>query len=213
MAIFTQYVEKLLPLVPTIIRRKANNILNLTIGQYDAAMDALALALVEYIETSWPLVAASGWLLDSHWGPYHNIQRNGRTDAQFRTFIRAKRLLNRSWGAADQALEIFRLLLPPAATLTFAPSYPKYWTITILGVPIADTVEALAFMTKKPSPQGGGFSVCGDGGFAVVVDPNAFNYGSVYGVMGVDYQVTGWFTSIYGDPGSDVAGYAHVAVI
>jgi hypothetical protein len=213
MAIFQKYVERLLPLVPTILRRKADNILNLTLGQYDAAMDALAAALVQYIEESWPLVTASGWLLDAHWGPYHNIQRNGDTDDQFRIFIRAKRLLNRSWGAADQALVIFRLLLPPAATLTFTPAYPKYWTIQIGDINMSEAAEAIAFMTKGPSPQGGGFSVCGDGGFAIIKDAKAFNYKSVYGVMGVDYQVTGWFTSFYGAPGSDVAGYAHAAGI
>lgn len=212
MPIFRQYVEKLLPLVPTILRRKATNILNLTIGQYDAGMDAVAEALYQFIMEKWPLEFATGWLLDEHWGPYTNVQRNGGDDTQFRLFIRAKRLLNRSWGAADQALVIFQLLLP-TATLTFTPAYPKAWTISILGVDMAEAAQAIAFMTKKPSPQGGGFSVAGDNGFALIVDAKAFNFNSVYGTEGVDYIVTGWYSSIYGASGGEEAGWAHVAQI
>jgi len=31
-----------------------------------------------------------------------------------------------------------------------------------------------------------------------VVDPECFNYSSVYGVIGVDYDVTGFFGSVSG---------------
>jgi hypothetical protein len=206
-AIFRRFVDDIWPLVPTILRRKSSNVLNLCHRANAEINDAIAEALEQYI-AAWNIDDAPGWLLDEHWGPYHNIQRNGLSDADFKRFIHAKRLLNKSWGTGDQALRIFGVLLP-TAVLSFDYFPPKSWVVNINGVSMADADLAVKFMTKKPSPQGGGFSVAGDNGIAIIVDPFAFNYGSVYGVMGVDYQVTGWFTSVYGDPGSAVAGYAH----
>lgn len=211
-SIFKEYVDRLLPLVPTIWRRKADNILNLALGQYYAGMDAVGQALTEYSDVSWPLTTASGWLLDQHWGPYTDIQRNGASDDLFRKFVRAKRLLNRSWGAADQALRIFRLLLPDAAILTFTPSYPKYWVINIAGVDMVEAAQAIAFMTKKPSPQGGGFSVCGDNGQAVISDAKVLSFSSVVEPPGINYEITGWFDSVHGAV-TDPAGWAHAVVI
>lgn len=224
MAIYTKFVEEWLPKVPTLLRRMSpqvtiddgtetsSNIINLLVALTYEVFDARGEALEEMMATGWPLATASAWVLDEHWGPYHDVQRNGGTDSEFRLFIRAKRLLNRSWGAADQALEIFALLLP-AAGFIFTPYYPKAWVISITGIPMADAAEAIAFMTKKPSPLGGGFSVCGDNGFALVVDPECFNYSSVYGVIGVDYVVDGFFGSVYGAGGGVQAGYAHVAAV
>lgn len=211
MAIFRRFVDDLLPLVPTVLRRQATNILNLAHRVAFEAQDAIAQALQEYVD-AWDIDNAPGWLLDQHWLPYHNLQRNGLSDADCRTFIHAKRLLNKSWGSGDQALEIFQMLLP-TATLTFSYAPPKSWVVNITGVDMADTLLALAFMEKKPSPIGGGFSVAGDNGVAVVVDKNAFNYSSVYGVIGVDYVVTGFFSSVYGPSGGLEAGWAHVAKI
>ena len=211
MAIFRRFVDDLLPLVPTVLRRQATNILNLAHRVAFEAQDAIAQALQEYVD-AWDIDNAPGWLLDQHWLPYHNLQRNGLSDADCRTFIHAKRLLNRSWGSGDQALEIFQMLLP-TATLTFSYAPPKSWVVNITGVDMADTQLALAFMEKKPSPIGGGFSVAGDNGVAVVVDKNAFNYSSVYGVIGVDYVVTGFYSSVYGPSGGLEAGWAHVAKI
>ena len=211
MAIFRRFVDDLLPLVPTVLRRKATNIINLAHRVAFEAQDAIAQALQEYVD-AWDIDNAPGWLLDQHWLPYHNLQRNGLSDADCRVFIHAKRLLNKSWGSGDQALEIFQMLLP-TATLTFSYAPPKSWVVNITGVDMADTLLALAFMEKKPSPIGGGFSVAGDNGVAVVVDKNAFNYSSVYGVIGVDYVVTGFFSSVYGPSGGLEAGWAHVAKI
>ena len=212
MPIFKRFVETYSDLVPTILRRKAKNVLNLALQQFFAAQDAVAEALDEYIEGGWPLPTARGWVLDQHWGPYLNLQRNGQNDTIFRLFLRAKRLLNRSWGSADQALEIFELLLP-TATLTFVPQYPKQWIVNISGVDMAQAAPALAFMEKKPSPLGGGFSVCGDNGFALVADANVMSFSSVYGTEGVEYTVTGSFSSVYGPSGADEAGWAHVQQI
>ena len=209
MTIFTRYVEDLANLVPVVLRRKADNVLNLLINLGYEALDAQGEALEEMADTSWPLTTASGWVLDEHWGPYHDLQRNGQTDADFRTYIRAKRLLNRSWGSADQALTIFALLLP-TADLSFTPWYPKAWTIGITGVDMATAAPAVLFMTKKPSPQGGGFSVCGDNGQAVISDPVVFTYNSIYGV---NPPSVGWYSSIYGASGGAEAGWAHVAGI
>lgn len=218
MAIFRRYIEVLWPKVPTVLRRMATNIVNLAHRAAFEAQDAIAEALQEYVDL-WPIDTAPTWLLDDHWGPYHNIQRNGLSDADFRVFIHAKRLLNKSWGTADQALEIFGVLLP-LADLSFTYFPPKSWIVTITGVSMDDAAMAIAFMTKKPSPQGGGFSVAGDNGMAMIVDPKALNYGSVYGVVGVDYLVTGWYGSVYGPAppapipgGGEQAGHAHVAAI
>lgn len=224
MAIFASFFADLSPLVPVILRRRApvvvdvegettsSNVVNLAVVAGQMIMDAGGRALQEMMETDWPLATAAGWVLDQHWGPYHDMQRNGASDTGFRAFIRAKRLLNRSWGAADQALEIFAVLLP-GASLAWTALYPKAWVINIAGVPMADSAQAVAFMTKKPSPLGGGFSVCGDNGLTIIADTECFNYSSVYGVMGVDYDVTGWFGSVYGAGGGAQAGYAHVAGI
>ena len=224
MPIFRSFVETLASKVPTLLRRMpqvvideqgettSKNIINLLIVLTYQFLDAGGEALEEFSSTSWPLDTASGWVLDRHWGPYHNMQRNGLSDADFRLYLHAKRLLNKSWGAADQALGIFRLLLP-MSTLSFTPYYPKAWIINIGNVDLATAAGALKFMEKRPSPLGGGFSVCGDNGLAVVTDKHAFNYSSVYGVNGVDYEVTGWFGSVYGAGGGDQAGYAHVQQI
>lgn len=224
MPIFRRYVEDLSGLVLSLYRRmsqvvidsagteSSKNIMNLlTVVGYQA-LDAQGEALEEFSTTSWPLDTASGWVLDAHWGPYHDLARNGMSDADYRLYNHAKRMLNKSWGAADQALAIFARLLP-TANLSFTPFYPKSWIITITGVDMATAAPALKFMEKKPSPLGGGFSVCGDNGVAVIVDPICLNFGSVYGVMGVDYDVTGWYGSVYGAGGGAQTGWAHVGMI
>jgi hypothetical protein len=221
MPIFRQFVERLSPLVPSIWRRRApvaiddmgtttsSNILNLAIVVGYQMLDALGEALVEQSEVTWPLATASGFVLDNHWGPWHGLARNGQTDADYRLYTHAKRMLMRSWGSADQALEIFQFLLP-AATVTWTPFYPKNWIVTITGVSLAAAAPAILFMTKQPSPQGGGFSVCGDNGLAVIADPVVFSYSSVYGPVPTS---VGWYSSVYGASGSAEAGWAHVAAI
>lgn len=207
MAIFRRYVEDLLPLVPTVLRKTATNVINLAHKVQFEAMDAIAEALEEYI-AGWPIDTAPRWILDEHWLPYHNLQRNGLDDAGVRRFIHAKRLLNKSWGAGDQILEIFTVLLPGAG-LVFSYFAPKAWTVTITGVTMAEAAQALAFVEKKPSPQGGGFSAAGDNGMAIVQDKEVMSFSSVYGAV----DVTGWFSSVYGPSGADEAGWAHVAKV
>ena len=209
MTIFRSYVEDLWPKVPTLLRRFRKNIINLTAQQMYAAHDVIAEALQDFIETRWPIPTASRWIIDQHWLPYHNLQRNGMTDEEARTFIRAKRILNYSWGSADQALEIFTILLPPAALLTWSYFAPKSWVVNITGVTMSEAALAVAFMRKNPSPQGGGFSVAGDNGQAVIVDAEALNFSSIHGAV----TITGWFGSIHGVGGGAQTGYAHAVGI
>lgn len=225
MSIFRRYVADLARLTPTVLRRLApvvidddgtetsRNIINLAyvVGVLQP-LDALAEAVEEMAETDWPLTTAAGWVLDEHWGPFHGIKRNGGTDAEFRAFIIAKRMLNMSWGAADQALSIFAHLLP-AASLAFLPWYPKSWEIIITGVDMATAASAVNLMSKKPSPLGGGFSVCGDNGWATISDLLCFNYSSIYGVPNVDYPLSAGWGSVYGAGGGDQAGWAHMQAI
>lgn len=209
MAIFRRFIEDLsTTYVPSIWRRRADNILNITTLVFCQAMDAVAESLYEYVE-AWPIDTAPGWLLDAHWGPYHNLLRNGLSDADYRIYIHAKRLLNKSWGAGDQALEIFALLLP-TADLSFSYSPPKAWTINITGVDMATAAPAVLFMLKNPSPIGGGFSAAGDNGTAVVSDAVVFSYNSVHDAVPPS---VGWYSSVHGDPGSATAGWAHVVKI
>lgn len=208
MGIFRRYVEDLQPLVPTIFRRTTTNIVNITFSVLNQGMDAVANALHEYIE-AWPIDTAPGWVLDTHWGPYHNLARNGLSDADYRTYIHAKRLLNKSWGAGDQALEIFHLLLP-TADLSFTYSPPKAWTVNITGVDMATAAPAVLFMQKGASPIGGGFSAAGDNGNAVIVDAVVFSFNSVYNVVPAS---EGWYSSVYGASGGAEAGWAHSAKI
>lgn len=209
MAIFRAYVEDLWPKVPTLLRRFSRNIINITAQQMFAAQDVIAEALEDFIDTRWPIATASRWIIDEHWLPYHNLQRNGTTDEEARLYIRAKRVLNRSWGSADQALEIFTILLPPAAALTFSYFAPKSWVVNITGVTMAEAALAVAFMRKNPSPQGGGFSVAGDNGVAVVVDAESLNFSSIHGAV----TITGFYGSIHGVGGGAQTGWAHAVGI
>ena len=221
MPIFRQFVERLGPLmVPSVLRRAtpvviddmgtttSKNLYNLAIVLGYQALDALAEAVQETAEVARPLATAASWVLDQHWGPWHSLQRNGQSDADYRLYIRAKRLLMRSWGSADQALEIFQMLLP-GATVTWTPAYPKAWTITITGVDMATAAPAVLFMTKLPSPLGGGFSVCGDNGQAVIADADVFSFSSVHGPVPTS---AGWYSSVHGAVAGS-AGWAHVAAI
>jgi hypothetical protein len=212
MAIYRSYQELLVQKLPTLYRKFRKNALRLLYETTGEGLDVVAGALSEFGEVSWPLATASGWVLDQHWGPYLNLKRGGLSDPAYRIYLQAKVLLNSSWGSADQALVIFSRLLP-GADLQFDYFPPKAWTITITGVDMATAAPAVAFMTKRPSPEGGGFSVAGDNGMAIIVDPQVLSYGSVYGAVGIDYQVTGWYGSVYGAGGGAQAGHAHVAAI
>ena len=210
MAIFRSYVDDLLDLVPTILRRRQDNVIRLAHWAGLQVLDLAAKALEEYID-SWPIDTASTWVLDDHWLPYHNLQRNGQDNVTVRRYIHAKRLLNKSWGAADQILEILAILLPGTAT-SFAYFAPKSWTVTIIGGDEAEVAGALRFLEKKPSPGGGGFSVAGDNGAAVVAFKTVFAYKSIHGVPPVAVTEVGWYGSIHGVVAT-ASGFAHVGAI
>jgi hypothetical protein len=208
-AVFREYVDRLLDKVPTILRKKADNVLFLWHQILYEGADKNAEALDEYITTSWPLNTASGWVLDQHWGPMHNIPRNGMDDATYRLYIHAKRMLNASWGAADQGLKILRFLLGPVPTLTFTFFGNKHWEIAIGGIDMADAALALEFMRKRPSPQGGGFSVAGDNGWGKTWDANVMTFSSLNGPV----PITGSWSSLQGPSGGLEAGWAHIVNI
>ncbi|WP_299004506.1 trypsin-like peptidase domain-containing protein, partial [uncultured Caulobacter sp.] len=119
--------------IPTLFRRVQRNLFAEWHRILYEIADVRAEALEQFISTSWPLNTASGWVLDQHWGPYHDIERNGMDDDTFRLYVRAKRMLNHSWGAADQGLKILRFLLGPVPTLVFTFWGNKHWTIEIGG--------------------------------------------------------------------------------
>lgn len=210
MPIFRSHVDDLLGKIPTLFRRVQRNLFAEWHRILYEIADVRAEALEQFISTSWPLNTASGWVLDQHWGPYHDIERNGMDDDTFRLYVRAKRMLNHSWGAADQGLKILRFLLGPVPTLVFTFWGNKHWTIEIGGVDMADTAQALEFMRKRPSPQGGGFSVAGDNGMAKTWDGEVMAFSSLVGPV----PITGFFSSSTGIPsGGAEAGWAHVVPI
>lgn len=209
MAIFREYVDRLLELVPTVLRKKADNVLYLWHRILYEGADKTAEAVDQYITTSWPLRTASGWVLDRHWGPYHNLQRNGMDDDKYRLYIRAKRMLNHSWGSADQGLSILRFLLGNVPTIAFFFWGNKNWTIEVGGIDMADAADAFEFLRKRPSPQGGGFSVAGDNGYGKIWDQKVMAFSSPNGPV----PITGFYSSVNGPSGGDEAGWAHVIPI
>lgn len=209
MAVFRDYTARLLHLVPTILRRRADNVLYLWHRVLYEGAEKVAEALQEFGDVSYPLDTASGWVLDEHHGPYQNLQRNGMDDATYRLYIRAKRMLNHSWGAADQALVILRFLLGPKPTLDFTFWGNKHWEIAIGDADLAETAQALEFMRKRPSPEGGGFSVAGDNGWGKTWDANVMCFSSIQGPV----SITGSWSSIQGPSGGLEAGWAHVVPI
>ncbi len=98
MSIFTDILDTYIPLVPTILRRMAPVVIDAETGVETSQnawnlalvvggmqpLQALAQALKQMDETDYPLPTAAAWVLDEHWGPMHNVQRNGGTDAEFR---------------------------------------------------------------------------------------------------------------------------------
>lgn len=205
MGIFREHVERLLPAIKTLYRRKSDNIIRLWYQMLYELGDTIGEALLEYRD-NFGLATAPGWLLDEHWGPKYDIpDRNGLNDADYRLYIQASILLITSNGRADEILTILRLLLPGATTIDFTPFYPKSWIVTVLGVDIATAELAFKFLSTGPSPEGGGFATAGEVGLGVVADPEVLTYSSLHGVV----TIAGGWSSFYGPSGSTEAGYAH----
>ncbi len=202
---FSRYFEA----VPTILRRKADNVIRMWVKVLTEGATASAEALSEFVDTSYPLQTATSWVLDEHWGPLYGIQRNGLSDADLRMFLLAKRRLNRSTGNVDGLLVMLRELLPGASSITWTPYYPKEWEVQVSGVPVADSGLVFEFIRKRPSPEGGGYSVAGDLGIGIAFDPVVMSFSSVLGAG----TVTGSWPSIYGASGSAEAGWAHAVPI
>ena len=208
MPIFTDY-RRYLDGVKTLLRRRADNIVRLWVQTLTEGATANGEAYQEFVDTSYPLQTASGWVLDQHWGPLYNLDRNGLTDAEFRLYGLAKRQLNIASGNVDDLLSILRGLLPGAAPIIWTPYYPKTWEVVISGVPLATAGLVLEFLRKRPSPEGGGYSVCGDNGVGIAFDAAVMSFSSTHGAA----TVTGSFSSVHGASGSAEAGWAHAVPI
>lgn len=117
MAFLSDLTARLTQTIQTLYRAVENNVMAALYQSGLELSDDIAEALVEYVETSYPLQTASGWVLDDHWGPKFNVPRNGLSDADYRLYIQAQALLILSAGRPDEILNILRILLPPAATL------------------------------------------------------------------------------------------------
>ena len=208
MPIFTDY-QRYLDGVKTLLRRSTVNTIRFWVQVLTETATAGGESLGDFMDTGYPAQTASGWVLDEHWGPLMNLQRNGLGDTAFRQYILAKRRLNVATGNVDGLLVILRELLPTASAITWTPFYPKQWTVEIAGVPLADAGAALEFLRKKESPSGGGYSVCGDLGVGIAFDAVVMSFDSVHGAT----TVTGSFSSIHGASGSAEAGWAHAVPI
>jgi hypothetical protein len=202
---FARYFEA----VPTVLRRKADNVIRMWVQVLTEGATASAQALSEYVDTSYPLQTASTWILDQHWGPFYNLQRNGMNDPDFRLYNLAQRRLNRSTGNVDGLLIMLRELLPLATSIAWVPYYPKEWEVTVAGVPLTQSGLVFEFLRKKPSPQGGGYSVAGDNGIGIAFDAVVMSFSSVHGAT----TVTGSWSSTHGASGSAEAGWAHAVPI
>jgi hypothetical protein len=195
--------------VKTVLRQKANAAVPTWVRILTDVMTGQAEAISEFFDASYPVQTASAWVLDGHWGPSLNLLRNGLSDADFRLYCLVKRRLNRSWGNVDGILVILRELLPTATSITWALFSPKTWQVNVVGVPLADAAVVFEFLRKRPSPEGGGYSVGGDNAFAVAADPLVMTFSSIHGAVVVPAS----WSSIHGPSGSGEAGWAHAVPI
>lgn len=208
MPVFEGY-SRYLDAVKTLLRRSETNKVRTWVQWLTEGATAAGQALSEFVDTSYPAQTASGWILDDHWGPLMNLQRNGLSDADFRLYVLAKRRLNRATGNVNGLLVMLRELLPGASAIEWTAFYPKEWTVQISGVPLATAGLVLEFIRKKASPLGGGYSVAGDNGIGIAFDPIVMSFSSTAGAV----VITGSWSSVYGASGSAEAGWAHAVPI
>lgn len=208
--------ERLLQSIRTTYRRSTRQAMYALHALVADLAQTLADAWEEYVETYWPLDTAPGWILDLHWGQKYDVQRDGMSDADYRLFIRGAILLLASYGTRDQVLEILLLLLPPAASVEFTELFPKAWSVTITGVPLADQLPVINFLRRNPAVAGvrktpaRGFATAGEQGLAVAADPVVLTYDSI-SLGGV--PIAAGFGSASIVVPTATAGWAHVAEI
>lgn len=208
MPVFSDF-SRYLGAVKTVLRRRKDNAVYTWVQTLTEIAAGNGEALSEFVDTGYPVQTASAWVLDQHWGPLYGLQRNGLSDADFRLYCLDKRKLNRATGNTDGLLTILRGLLPGASSIVWTPYYPKSWEVQINGVPLATAGLVLEFLRKRPSPEGGGYSVCGDNGVGIAFDAVVMSFSSIHGAA----TVTGSFSSIHGASGSAEAGWAHAVPV
>ena len=77
-------------------------------------------------------------------------ERQGRTDGQYRPFVRARILINRSNGRGEELLTILRVVLGDAVALRLREEYPAAFTVVVseLGALTPDTLIRLLRQAK-----------------------------------------------------------------
>ena len=77
-------------------------------------------------------------------------ERQGRTDDQYRPFVRARILINRSNGLGEELLTILRVVLGPGVELRLREEYPAAFTVVVseLGALTPDTLIRLLKQAK-----------------------------------------------------------------
>lgn len=177
---------------------------------------AISDAYEEYLEEYYPLAVAPAWILNPHWGPKFDVPRNGLSDAEYRLYIQGQALLIESAGERDPILNIILLLLP-GASVEFNEFFPKAWTVTITGLPLATILPVVNFLRRNPPVDGArktpakGYATAGEQGLILAVDPVVLTYDSVS--LGGVPIAAGFGTANPVVVPTPTAGWAHVAEI
>lgn len=190
------------------LRRGNNSYGNLLRAVLDGGQ-AVHDAVVDFAEATYPLQTAPLWWLNMHWGPWLNVPQSGMSETLYRRALLVKRRLNRATGNVPGLLVILRELLPAATQISWTMVGVKTWTVTIAGVPLASVAEVMNLLRKRPSPEGGGYSVAGDRGVAVASDLLFVTFSSSHGAV---THLAG-FASAHGPVPADIAGFAAASEI
>jgi len=97
---------------------------------------------------------AEGDQLDEVYGNLVGIERNGRTDADYRIALQAQISINRSSGTYDELLRLARLLVDSSSVLTLTEHYPAAIEIRAATVSHETTGETIAAKLREAKAAG-----------------------------------------------------------
>lgn len=186
--------SSLLSTVRAVFRRVGNGVYITHQVLYEGLQ--LADTMNEQIATKRDINSCPGFYLDTHFGPFVDVQRNAMADEQYRLAVLIRMLGLRTAGATNQLLYIARYIMGPGPTIKFEAYYPKAWVITVLG----GDPEKFAMA----APLMDGLATAGENGVMLAVDSPVWAPSSVYGPV----TAGGWFSSVYGVV-KEPAGMAH----
>lgn len=86
------------------------------------------------------------------------LRREGRSDSDFRIWIRAEIRANASSGTAPEIIDVLRLLVDDSNTILFTPFYPASFHIEILDA-LATSAQDLADIIERSKVAGVGASL------------------------------------------------------